>query len=85
MLTDTKCRNAKPKEKPYKLLDGNGLYLQVAPGGAKAWRYRFELVRGGDRKESVFVIGDYAATPPGESEQQAMAVATHSPKRVLRE
>ena len=42
-LTDTECRTAKPKEKPYKLTDGNGLYLEVKPNGVKAWRYRFEL------------------------------------------
>ena len=30
MLTDTQRRNAKPKDKPYKLLDGRGLYLAVA-------------------------------------------------------
>ena len=44
MLTDTQCRNAKPKDKPYKLADGKGLYLEVKPNGVKAWRYRFELV-----------------------------------------
>ena len=26
-LTDTECRTAKPKEKPYKLTDGNVLAL----------------------------------------------------------
>ena len=28
MLTDTQCRTAKSKEKPYKLPDGKGLYLE---------------------------------------------------------
>lgn len=37
-LTDTQCRTAKPKEKPYKLTDGNSLYLEVKPNGVKAWR-----------------------------------------------
>jgi hypothetical protein len=42
MLTDTAVRNAKPKEKPYKLTDGKGLYLLVNQAG-KYWRldYRF--------------------------------------------
>jgi len=31
MLTDTQCRNAKPKEKLYRLNDFNGLYLEVNP------------------------------------------------------
>lgn len=70
-LTDTECRTAKPKEKPYKLTDGNGLYLEVKPNGVKAWRYRFELSDGNSRKESVFAIGDYVTTPKGETPEQA--------------
>jgi len=70
-LTDTECRTAKPKEKPYKLTDGNGLYLEVKPNGVKAWRYRFELNDGTSRKESVFAIGDYVIAPKGESPEHA--------------
>ncbi|MCY1523405.1 Prophage integrase IntA [compost metagenome] len=70
-LTDTQCRTAKPKEKPYKLTDGNGLYLEVKPNGVKAWRYRFELSDGETRRESVFAIGDYVAAPKGETPEQA--------------
>jgi len=73
MLTATECRNAKPKDRPYKLTDSKGLYLEVKPNGVKAWRYRFELVQDGERKESVFAIGDYATAPTGETEQQAKA------------
>jgi integrase len=51
MLTDTACRNAKPKDKPYKITDGHGLYLFVTPT-AKLWRlaYRF----GGKQKTMAF-------------------------------
>ncbi|AVD88566.1 tyrosine-type recombinase/integrase [Pseudomonas sp. SWI44] len=70
-LTDTACRTAKPKEKPYKLTDGNGLYLEVKPNGVKAWRYRFELSDGATKKESVFAIGDYVIAPKGEMPEQA--------------
>ncbi|RYJ60928.1 MULTISPECIES: tyrosine-type recombinase/integrase [Pseudomonadaceae] len=70
-LTDTACRTAKPKEKPYKLTDGNGLYLEVKPNGVKAWRYRFELSDGRTKKESVFAIGDYVIAPKGETPEQA--------------
>jgi hypothetical protein len=43
-LSDTQCKTAKPKEKPYKLTDEKGLYLLVAVSGGKWWRfnYRFE-------------------------------------------
>jgi integrase len=71
MLTDTQCRNAKAKGNPYKLTDGKGLYLEVKPNGVKAWRYRFELVREGERKESVFAIGDYVSAPSAETEEAA--------------
>lgn len=71
MLTDTQCRNAKPKAKPYKLADDKGLYLEVKPTGVKAWRYRFELVKDGTRKESVFAIGDYASIPARETPEEA--------------
>lgn len=42
-LTDTEARNAKPKEKAYKLTDAQGLYLLVSTTGGKLWRmdYRF--------------------------------------------
>ncbi|MCU7796489.1 MAG: tyrosine-type recombinase/integrase [Candidatus Thiodiazotropha sp. (ex Myrtea spinifera)] len=42
-LTDSAIRNAKPKEKNYKLTDGGGLYLLVTTKGGKWWRldYRF--------------------------------------------
>jgi len=42
--TDTVYRNAKPKDKPYLIADGGGLYLMVTPEGGKHWifRYRFD-------------------------------------------
>ena len=73
MLNDTQCRNAKPKDKPYKLKDSNGLYLEIKPSGVKAWRYRFELREDGKIKESVFAIGDYASAPSGETPEEAKA------------
>jgi len=73
MLTDTACRTARPKTKPFKLTDGNGLYLEVKPNGSKVWRYRFELLVGNARKESVFTIGSYGAAPSGEAPELAQA------------
>lgn len=73
MLNDTQCRNAKPQDKPYKLKDSNGLYLEIKPNGVKAWRYRFELREDGKIKESVFAVGDYASAPSGEPPEEAKA------------
>ncbi|MDC9623739.1 tyrosine-type recombinase/integrase [Xenorhabdus sp. XENO-7] len=55
-LTDTKIKNAKSKDKPYNLPDGNGLYLEIRPTGAKFWRYRFWLT---PTKDSRYTIGEY--------------------------
>lgn len=43
MLTDTSIKNAKPKEKPYKLADGAGLYLLVNPNGSRLWRLKYRI------------------------------------------
>jgi integrase len=73
MLTETQCRGAKPKDKPYRLADGKGLYLEVKPNGTKAWRYRFELFHEGKSKESMFAIGEYIYVSGKETEEEAKA------------
>src|SRR5690242_10622568 len=55
MLTDVQLRNVKPMDKPYKLTDGKGLYLEVRPNGSKLWRYRYRIAG----KENLFAVGDY--------------------------
>lgn len=72
-LTDTECRNAKPKEKPHRLPDGKGLFLEVKPNGGKTWLYRFELRQGEKVKEGIFTIGNYCAAPSGETAEEAKA------------
>jgi integrase len=57
MLTDPKCRNAKPSDKPYKLFDGGGLFLLVTPAGGKWWRMRYRF--GG--VERGYSLGVYPA------------------------
>ncbi|MFP5431467.1 MAG: tyrosine-type recombinase/integrase, partial [Gammaproteobacteria bacterium] len=54
-LTDTALKTAKPQEKPYRLSDSGGLYIEVAPSGGKWWRlkYRFE------GKEKRLSLGTY--------------------------
>ena len=56
-LTDAKIRNAKPGNKPIKLTDAGGLYLDVRPTGAKLWRYRYRIAG----KENLFAVGEYPA------------------------
>src|SRR3546814_13070437 len=42
-LSSLALSKAKPREKPYKLADGHGLYLLITPQGGRYWRmnYRF--------------------------------------------
>jgi integrase len=56
-LSDTAIRSAKPKEKPYKLFDGHGLYLEVAPNGGRYWRLKYRF----DKKEKRLALGVYPA------------------------
>lgn len=39
-LTDTKIKNLKPQDSPYKVFDGKGLYLLVTPAGSKLWKLK---------------------------------------------
>lgn len=40
-LSDSTIRNARPKEKPYKIADGGGLYVEISPSGGKLWRQKY--------------------------------------------
>jgi hypothetical protein len=42
-LSDAKARNAKPRTKPYKIADGEGLFLLITPSGGKYWRMKYFL------------------------------------------
>jgi integrase len=54
-LSDAVVRNAKPKAKPYKVSDGEGLFLLVTPSGSKYWRLKYFF--GG--KEKLLALGVY--------------------------
>ncbi len=49
-LTQLQIKNAKPREKPYKLADGGGLYLEVTPAGGKHWRMKDRQPNGKENK-----------------------------------
>lgn len=54
-LSDAKARNSKAKTKPYKIADGDGLFLLITPSGGKYWRLRYFF--GG--KEKLLALGVY--------------------------
>lgn len=54
-LTDLAVRNTKPANKPRRISDGGGLFLEIRPNGSKYWRlaYRF------NKKQKLLAIGVY--------------------------
>ena len=52
-LTDTTIKNSKPKDKPYKMADGRGLYIEITPQGSKRWRFRYRF----ERKQKLLSLG----------------------------
>ena len=60
LLTDTKVKNAKPGERPYKLGDGGWLYLLVKPSSAKLWRMAYRYAG----REKLLALGARAAEMP---------------------
>jgi integrase len=54
-LSDINCKNAKPREKPYKLADEKGLFLLVHSNGSKYFRMKYRI--GG--KEKLLALGVY--------------------------
>ncbi|MCA8255152.1 integrase arm-type DNA-binding domain-containing protein [Burkholderia sp. AU31624] len=65
-LTDTAIKNAKPADKPIRLFDGGGLYLEIAPGGGKWWRLKYRF--GG--KEKRISLGVYPDVPLKEARER---------------
>ena len=54
-LTDTRLKNAQPKEKVYRLSDAKGLYTEIQPNGSKYWRLKCRFAG----KEKRLAIGVY--------------------------
>ncbi len=91
-LSDAAVRNAKAKTKPYKMSDGDGLFLHVMPSGSKYWRLKYFFAG----KEKLLALGVYpditladarerraearkalaAGTDPGEAKKEAKRLLT---------
>jgi integrase len=74
-LSDAQCRNAKPKGKPYKLTDRDGLSLLVKPKsqrnpkGIKLWRFRYKF----DGMDRLLSLGRYPDVDLGQARERATA------------
>ena len=71
-LTDIAVRQAKARDRAYKLADGAGLCLLVQPNGSKWWRYRYRFWG----REKMLSVGVY----PGTSLSQARVLAGEARK-----
>lgn len=58
--------NAKPKDKPYLLLDGEGLHLQIYTSGSRLWRLRYRF--GG--KANMMSLGAFPAVSLKEAREK---------------
>jgi hypothetical protein len=68
-LTDRQCKEAKPREKDYKLTDGHGLYLHIMPNGSKYWRYKYRYLK----KQRVMALGIYPEVSLSEAREKHRA------------
>jgi integrase len=55
VLSDTRVRAAKPREKAYKLYDERGLFLFVTPTGGRLWRLKYRV----RDREKLISLGAY--------------------------
>ncbi len=65
-MTDVKARTTKPKTKPYKLTDGDGLFLLVTPPGGKWWRFKYRF----EGKEKLLSFGTYPEVSLADARQK---------------
>ena len=69
MLSDLAIRKAPSKDKPFKLHDSQGLYIFVAPTGAKLWRVDYRA----DGKRKTASLGRYPQMGLAEARRAGIA------------
>ena len=84
-LTDVKVKTAKPKEKPYKLADGGGMYLLINANGSKYWRMKYRFA-GKEKMLSIGVYPDVSLADAREKRNEARKIlATLEKMRKVRQ
>lgn len=68
--SDLVIRRAAPREKTYRISDGEGMWLEVRPNGAKYWRMKY-YYRGVERRTS---LGVYPKTGLAEARQKRQSI-----------
>ena len=73
-LSDRAIKALRPRDKPYKAADGEGLYIEVTPAGGKLWRLKYRFAG----KEKRLSFGPW----PDVSVEAARAKATEARARL---
>jgi integrase len=68
MLTATKLDKLRPKSAPFRVADGQGLSIEVNPGGAKTWVYRYRL----NGRQAPVRLGRYPAISLAEARERRL-------------
>ncbi|MGB6603126.1 MAG: integrase arm-type DNA-binding domain-containing protein, partial [Steroidobacteraceae bacterium] len=58
-LSEAKVRNAKARDRAYKIFDERGLFLLVAPTGGRLWRLKYRMYG----REKLISLGAYPDVP----------------------
>lgn len=64
-LTDKAIKSAEAKEKPYRMADGHGLYIEIMQNGSKYWRLKYRYLA----KEKKLAFGVYPETTLAEARE----------------
>ena len=67
---DIVFRNAKTKDKAYKLPDEKGLYLYIKPNGSKFWRFKYRFA-GKEKLLSIGMYGDVSLSDARDAVEEA--------------
>jgi integrase len=76
MLSVTKLDRLKPKTAPYRVADGEGLSIEVNPGGAMTWVFRYRL----NGRQTPVRLGRYPVISLADAREkrlQAEKLVTH--------
>lgn len=69
-LTVVQVKNAKPREKAYKMADERGLYLLINPNGSKLWKLKYRFT-GIEKKLSLGKFPDVTLSDAREARDKA--------------
>ena len=77
-LSTRTIETLKPKEREYKIFDGEGLFILVKPNGSKLWRYKYRF----DHKEKLISLGAFPGLSLAEARLKRAELKVQISKRV---